>query len=171
MVERKRSARACTVRAQRENIERPDPMPMGSGRSVFQARALLPSSFISCDPEGSGSRDHDRDSFPADQQLLRQCETDPDSGRASAQVPLALPCTCPVAPVGSHFLTTNALTPWKQGQGVRRFVSVGVVLAKTLNALTLFRRAVHIRQEAEKLKLVGCFRPKPTGTVSRAGEL
>lgn len=27
----------------------------------------------------------------------------------------------------------------------------------------------HIRQEAERLKLIGVFWPKPTGTVSRAG--
>ena len=29
----------------------------------------------------------------------------------------------------------------------------------------------HIRHAAERLKLIGCFRPNPTGTVSRAGEL
>lgn len=31
--------------------------------------------------------------------------------------------------------------------------------------------ADHIRHAADKLKLIGCFRPNPTGTVSRAGEV
>ena len=65
----------------------------------------------------------------------------------------------------------NALTPSVWGQGVRCFFSVAEVFVETLNALTLLGRAFHIRQEAERLKLMGCLRPKPTGTVSRAGEL